>query len=234
MGFWGCARLLPYLDYKIIEENPKVILGYSDITALLLGIHSQTGLVTMHGPVGSATWNEFTVTHFKSVLMNGEADFCSNPIKMGDNLTLVDDRILTINKGKAKGKLLGGNLTVMCHLLGSKYMPNSKDSILFCEDVDEAPYSVDRMLTHLKLTGSMDDMNGFVFGKCTKCEPGDGSYGSLSLEDLWDDHIRPLNKPAYAGAMIGHITHKFTMPIGIEAEIDADAGTIKFLESAVL
>jgi muramoyltetrapeptide carboxypeptidase len=233
-GGWGCARILPLLDYETIRKNPKVIVGYSDITALLLGIHAQTGLVTMHGPVGSATWNEFTVKHFRSVLMNGEATLFENPKIVGDNLVLVNDRVLSINSGKTKGKLLGGNLTVLCHLLGSKYVPDWKNSLLFCEDIQEAPYRIDRMITHLKLTGVLDEMNGFIFGKCTKCDVGNGGYGSLTIEDLFEDHIHPLNKPAFAGAMIGHITHKFTIPLGIEAEMDADKGTIQLLESAVL
>jgi muramoyltetrapeptide carboxypeptidase len=232
-GGWGCARLLPLLDFETIRKNPKVIVGYSDITALLLGIHAQTGLVTMHGPVGSATWNEFTVKYFKSVLMNGETTLFENPKVVGDNLVLVNDRISTINTGKTKGKLLGGNLTVLCHLLGSKYVPDWKDSLFFCEDIQEAPYRIDRMITHLKLTGVLDDMNGFIFGKCTKCD-ANGGYGSLTLEDLFEDHIRPINKPSFAGAMIGHITHKFTIPVGIEAEMNADIGTIQLLESAVL
>jgi muramoyltetrapeptide carboxypeptidase len=128
---------------------------------------------------------------------------------------------------------LGGNLTVLSHLLGSKYVPDWKGSILFLEDVYEDVYRMDRMITQLKLTGALDDMAGFVFGKCTKCDTSE-TYGSLTLEDLWDDHIRPLRKPAYSGAMIGHISHKFTIPVGIEAEINADTGTIKLLQGAVV
>jgi muramoyltetrapeptide carboxypeptidase len=233
-GGWGCARLLPLLDYEMIRRNPKVIIGYSDITALLLGIHSQTGLVTFHGPEGAATWNEFTVSYFRKVLMEGEAIFYENPKEKDDNLTQTKDRVYPINGGTARGRLLGGNLTVLCHLLGSKYVPDWKGSLFFCEDVSEAPYSMDRMITHLKLCGVLEQMNGFIFGKCTRCDVGDGGYGSLTLEDIWEDHIRPTRKPAYAGAMIGHISHKFTVPIGIEAEMNADTGTIRFLESAVI
>ena len=232
-GGWGCARLLPLLNYDLIRKNPKVIVGYSDVTALLLGIHAQTGLVTFHGPVGSSTWNDFSVKYFKKVFMEAEKVKYENPTAKGDNLTQVDDRINTINKGVARGKLLGGNLTVLCHILGSKYTPDFKNTIIFCEDVEEQPYSVDRMINHLKLCGAFEAMNGFVFGKCTKCEPGSGSYGSLTLEDLWEDHIKPTKKPAFTGAMIGHINNKFTIPIGIEAEINADLGTIQFLENAV-
>ena len=233
-GGWGCARLLPLLDYETIRRNPKVILGYSDVTALLLGIYSQTGLVTFHGPVGSATWNEFTVSYLRKVLMEGQAVLCENPKVTGDNLTQVSDRIDTITAGTARGRLLGGNLTVLSHLLGSKYVPDWKDALFFCEDVDEAPYRMDRMITQVKLCGILDEVNGFIFGKCTECDPGNGSYGSLTLEDVWSDHVRPINKPAFAGAMIGHIKQKFTIPVGIEAEMDAAAGTIRFLEGAVL
>lgn len=232
-GGWGCARILPLLNYQMIKNNPKVIMGYSDVTALLLGIHAQTGLVTFHGPVGGSTWNDFSVKYFKSVLMNAEKVKYENPINKGDNLTQVEDRISTINRGIAKGKLIGGNLTVLCHILGSKFVPNFKNAIVFCEDVQEQPYSVDRMINHMKLCGVFEEMNGFVFGKCTKCEPGEGSYGSLTLEDLWEDHIKPTKKPAFVGSMIGHINNKFTIPIGIEAEINADQGIIQFLESAV-
>ncbi|MFN4146857.1 MAG: LD-carboxypeptidase [Runella sp.] len=233
-GGWGCARLLPLLDYEVIAQNPKVLIGYSDITALLLGIHSQTGLVTFHGPEGAATWNKYTVGHFRAILMNAEAVKYENPKAIGDNLTQTSDRVYTINAGKAKGKLLGGNLTVLCHLIGSPYVPDWKNSLFFCEDVHEAPYRIDRMITHLRLAGVLDAMNGFVFGKCTKCDVGENSYGSLTIEDIWDDHLLPLSKPSFAGAMIGHIRDKFTIPVGIEAEMDATAGSIRLLESAVV
>jgi muramoyltetrapeptide carboxypeptidase len=232
-GGWGCARVLPLLDFDMIRRNPKVIIGYSDITALLLGIHAQTGLVTFHGPEGAATWNTFTVNHFKRVLMDGEAVLFENPVIKSDNLTIVEDRIDTLKSGVARGRLLGGNLTVLCHLLGSKYLPDWKHCLLFTEDVHEEIYSMDRMFTHLKLAGVLEQMNGFIFGKCTKCSPGSG-YGSLTFDNLFDDHIAPNQKPAFAGAMIGHISHKFTIPVGIEAEMDADKGTIRLLESAVI
>jgi muramoyltetrapeptide carboxypeptidase len=232
-GGWGCARLLPLLDYDTIRRNPKVIIGYSDITALLLGIHSQTGLVTFHGPEGAATWNAFTVGYFRKVLMQGEAVLFANPTEIGDNLTQVADRVDVLKPGRATGTLLGGNLTVLSHLLGSKYLPDWKGSLLFLEDVYEDVYRMDRMLTHLKLCGVLDQMNGFIFGKCTKCDAG-GGYGSLTLEDVFVDHIAPLRQPAYAGAMIGHISHKFTIPVGINAEMDAAKGTIQLLEAAVV
>ncbi|WP_128548059.1 S66 peptidase family protein [Larkinella soli] len=232
-GGWGCARLLPLLDYAAIRRNPKILVGYSDITALLLGIHAQTGLVTMHGPVGSATWNPFTVNYLRQLLIDGQAVLMENPRDKGDLLVQVEDRVSTLHPGKARGRLLGGNLTVLSHLMGSKYLPDWRGSLLFLEDVREDIYRMDRMITQLKLAGVLDQISGFIFGKCTNCDPG-GSYGSLTLEDVFRDHILPLKKPAYAGAMIGHITHKFTVPLGVEAEMDAEAGTIRLLEPAVV
>lgn len=233
-GGWGCARLLSLLNYDLIRRNPKLLIGYSDITALLLAIHARTGLVTMHGPEGAATWNRYTVERFQRVLMEGEAVTYQNPIDKGDTLTQTDDRIWTIRSGTAQGPLVGGNLTVLCHLLGSAYLPDWRGKILFIEDVSEDVYSVDRMLTHLKLAGILGQIVGFVFGKCTRCDPGSGGYGSLTLEDVLTEHIAPLNIPAYAGAMIGHIADKFTVPIGINAGMDAEKGTLQLLESAVV
>ncbi|MBD2753247.1 S66 peptidase family protein [Spirosoma validum] len=232
-GGWGCARLLPLLDYDLIQRNPKILMGYSDVTALLLGIYAKTGLVTVHGPVGSATFNAYTVDWFKRVLMEGETVTMKNPTEKGDNLTQTQDRITTIKPGLARGRLVGGNLTVLSHLVGSPYLPDWRNTILFLEDTHEDIYRVDRMLTQLKLAGILTQLAGFVFGKCSDCGPGSGGYGSLTLDDVLTEHIIPLDKPAFSGAMIGHIRDKFTVPLGIDTEIDATAGTIRLLESAV-
>lgn len=232
-GGWGCARLLPLLDYNLIQRNPKILIGYSDVTALLLAIYAKTGLVTYHGPVGSATFNGYTVDWFKKLLINGEAVTMRNPADKGDNLTQVQDRITTIRPGLARGRLVGGNLTVLSHLIGTPYLPDWKNAILFVEDTHEEVYRMDRMFAHLKLAGILDQLAGFVFGKCTDCGTGSGGYGSLTLDDVLTEYIVPLNKPAYSGAMIGHIRDKFTVPLGIEAEMDATAGTIRLLDSAV-
>ena len=232
-GGWGCARILPLLDYKTIQHNPKVFIGYSDITALLLGIYAKTGLITFHGPVGSSSWNNFSVENFKNMLIEGNPVQMINPVKKGDNLVQTEDRIYTINAGKATGRLIGGNLTVLSHILGSPYTPDFKDSILFLEDVGEDIYRIDRMITQLKLAGILNQISGFVFGKCTDCPPSKGGYGSLTMEDIYEDHIKPLKIPAFSGAMIGHIKDKFTIPVGLEAAIDAEKGSISLSEAAV-
>jgi muramoyltetrapeptide carboxypeptidase len=232
-GGWGCNRLLDLLDYSSIAKHPKILMGYSDITSLLLALNAKTGLVTFHGPVGTSTWNEYSTNFVKKLLFNAEVFSMENPKETGDNLIRVKDRVLTISDGRAKGKLLGGNLTVLTAMVGSKYLPDFESNILFLEDVGEDIYRVDRMLTQLKLSGILGQISGFVFGTCSKCKPGEG-YGSLTLEEVLDDHIKPLGIPAWYGSMIGHIENKFTVPLGIEAEIDAGSGKISLLETAVL
>ena len=173
-GGWGCNRILPLLDYDLIKKNPKALIGYSDITSLLVAIYARTGLVTFHGPVGTSTWNTFSLDYFKKILFEGEMVTMQNPKVIGDNLAQTKDRIETITGGRAKGRLVGGNLTVFTAMLGSEYLPDWKNVILFVEDDSEQPYRIDRMLTQLKLAGILKKLSGFVFGKCTKCEPGDG------------------------------------------------------------
>jgi len=155
-----------------------------------------------------------------------------NPKTKGDSQVVTRDRIQTITPGIVSGRLVGGNLTVLTAMLGSEYLPDWSGRILFLEDTNENIYRIDRMLTQLKLAGVLDKIAGFVFGKCTKCTPGDG-YGSFTLEEVLNDHIRPLKIPAWSGAMIGHIDSQFTVPIGVRVAIDAERGTITMLEAAV-
>jgi len=225
-GGWGCARLLDKLNYDLIKQNPKVIMGFSDITSLLIAINSKTGLVTFHGPVGNSGWNDFSVDYVKRVLIKKEMLTYTYPDKD-------DDKPYTITTGKAKGILMGGNLTVLAGIIGSKYLPHWKNKILFLEEAKEEPYAIDRMLTQLKLAGVLHSIRGFVFGKCVKCDAEEPQKAFLFKEVL-EQHIKPLGIPAFYGAMIGHIENKYTIPIGVEAEIDADKCEIKLLEKAVV
>jgi muramoyltetrapeptide carboxypeptidase len=231
-GGWGAARLLPLLDWSTIARHPKILVGYSDITALLLSLHAKTGLVTFHGPVGASTWNSFNMEWMKRVLWNAEAATFANAREADDTLVPVKNRTRVITSGKARGRLLGGNLTVFTAIVGSGYLPDFQDCILFLEDVEEAPYRLDRMLTQLKLAGILGQARGIVWGTCDGCSPGEG-FGSLTIPDVLDDHVKPLGVPAYSGAMIGHVGRQFTLPLGVQVEIDAEAGTITMLESAV-
>lgn len=231
-GGWGAARLLPLLDWAAIAKSPKILVGYSDITALLLALHAKTGLVTFHGPNGSSAWNTFNVDWMKRVLWNGEAAVFANAKEADDTLVPVKNRTRTITGGRARGRLLGGNLTVLTTIIGSGYLPDFRGSILFLEDVEEAPYRLDRMFTQLKLAGILSQLKGVVWGTCDGCKPGEG-FGSLTIPDVLNDHLASLGVPAFYGAMIGHVSRQFTLPVGIEAELDADAGTLTMLEPAV-
>jgi muramoyltetrapeptide carboxypeptidase len=233
-GGWGSARILPYLDYDTIRANPKVLVGFSDITALLLGIHSQTGLITFHGPHGITSWREGQVDPLRRVVINGEALTYTNPLlgEDQDRLMRVRGRVQTITPGQASGTLIGGNLSVIAGIVGSPYMPNTEGAILFLEDIGEAPYRVDRMLTQLKLAGILDNLAGFIFGQCTNCGPGE-TYGSLTLEQILEDHIKPLGIPAWSGAWIGHVEPIWTLPIGGGVTVDAGTGAIQMDSTAV-
>ncbi|PYR58277.1 MAG: LD-carboxypeptidase [Acidobacteria bacterium] len=235
-GGWGSSRVLPHLDFEAIRRNPKILLGYSDITALLLAVHAKTGLVTFHGPIGLGRWDAFSVDYYKRVLFDGEPVLLQNKRDLTadrNSLTPVEYRTTTIAPGTARGRLLGGNLTVLTAIVGSSYLPDWDGCLFFCEDVHEDPYRIDRMLTQLKLAGVLGRIRGFIFGTCAECSPGEGSYASLTLEEIFADHIKPLGVPAWQGAMIGHQMPQWTIPEGIEAEMDAAAGTIKLLEPAV-
>jgi muramoyltetrapeptide carboxypeptidase len=233
-GGSGAARILDKLDYRTIKENPKIFIGYSDITALHLAIYEKTGLVTYHGPLAISTWNSFSFDHFRRLLFENEKITFTNPKDKGDNLVQIDNRIRTIRKGEATGRLVGGNLSVLTGIMGSEYFPSDwENNILYLEDVGEQIYAVDRMMSQLQLGGVLDKIKGFVFGKCTSCNPGGSGYGSLTMEEVIDHYIRPLNIPAFSGAMIGHIDDNITIPNGLKARINAAKGSIELLENPV-
>src|SRR5215831_2010379 len=234
-GGWGSARVLPYLDFETIRRHPKIITGFSDVTALLLSIHAKTGLITFHGPLGLGQWDAYSLDFYKRVLLNGEQVSYTNKKDLSPRnaLVQVDYRTQTITPGKARGRLLGGNLTVLTTILGSPYLPDWDGCIFFCEDVHEDFYRIDRMLTQLKLAGVLSRIKGFVFGGCSQCGPGDGNFGALTLQEIFADHIKPLGVPAWSGAMIGHGQPQWTLPEGVDVEIDATAGTIQLLEAPV-
>ena len=224
-GGWGCNRILPMLDYDLIRRHPKIIMGFSDITSLLLGIYARSGLITFHAPVGISTWNWFSLIYAQKILLNKEAILFQN---------LTSYPIETITPGKVKGRLLGGNLSVLTAMIGSPYLPSWKNTILFVEEVGEEIYRVDRMLTQLKMAGILEQLAGFIFANCSNCSSEDDDEPTLTLRQVLSDQIAPLAIPAWYGSMIGHIQKQFIVPLGVEVEIDAERGTILMLESAVL
>jgi muramoyltetrapeptide carboxypeptidase len=230
-GGWGSPRVLPYLDFDLIARKPKVVIGYSDITALINAIHQKTGLITFHGPVGGSVFDSYTIENFKRVVMTAEpAGLLPTPPKKANELVDRTNRIVKLAPGKATGRLAGGNLTLVSMLMGTPYEVDTKGAILFLEDTHEEPYRIDRMLTQLALGGSLARLAGFVWGRCTDCKYTGPTF---SLEEILRDRFSNLGVPAISGLSFGHIEQKLVMPIGVQATLDADAGTVSINESAV-
>jgi len=224
-GGWGAARILEHLDFEMIKLNPKIILGFSDLSSLLNAISSKTGLVTFHGPNGYSTWNDYSWQYIEDLLLDGET-------KLFENSTN-DQQIVTYSKGITEGDFYGGNLSVLTGILGSNYLPDWRDKILFLEEIKEEPYRIDRMLTQLKLNGVFDEINGLVLGSFRKCLAEEPEY-SFTLEEVFQQHFSSAKFPVFHGAQIGHIRNKFTVPIGSRVQIDASKGTIQILQAAVI
>lgn len=239
-GGLGCAQILPYLNYAMIQKNPKVLMGFSDITALLLAIHKKTGLVTFHGTLAAYPWPEFTVDYLKKVLFAANKEQFKNPTDVDSSKDIINSkyRTISIRGGKASGPLLGGNLTLLTSMVGTPFQPDFKGAILFVEETNENFRHIDRMMQQLKAAGVLDQISGFVFGTCKGCAISIGGenaeYSSLTLMQILDQYIKPLNIPAYSGAMIGHQTKMFTLPEGVKVTINADDGTITMDEAAVI
>jgi len=233
-GGWGCARILPYLDWDVIGAHPKLLVGYSDITALHMAFAAKAGFATVHGPVGASAWTKMSWDSFHAVAFEGATPTWRNPPGDEDRLVQREGRTRTFRGGKARGRLLGGNLTVLTALMGTPYLPDFTGAILFLEDVDEAEYRIDRMLTQLALGGVLGRLAGVVFGQCTDCvSKGGSSANGLTLSQVLEQHLAPLGVPAFEGLEFGHVDDQFSLPEGVMAEIDADAGTLRLLEPAV-
>lgn len=216
-GGYGCARLLNLIDFNLIKKNPKVFIGYSDITALHIAINQKSKLITYHGPMVSTELikglDEYSFNYYNKFL------FCND--NMIELCNPIENPIKTINPGIAEGKLIGGNLSLICSSLGTKYEINTKNKILFLEEVGEVPYKVDRMLTHLKQSGKLKDANGIILGDFTDCvAPKDKK--SLSLDDIFNEIILPLKKPTIYNLACGHCLPTLTLPLGAKIRLDAN------------
>ena len=233
-GGSGGNRILPLIDYGLIARNPKVLGGFSDLTALINAVQSQTGLVTFHSPMGGSDWNPFSVQWFRGALLEAKAQTLANAPEREDVLAPQNSRTSTIRSGRASGPLVGGNLAVLSAMAGSRYWPDFDGAVLMLEETNESIYRVDRMLSTLKLAGAFDRLAGVVLGAFTNCGLDEGKYSALTLDEVFDDYFKPLNVPVYSGALFGHIKRKFTLPIGLPVEMDADAGTIRYLQPAVV
>ncbi len=233
-GGYGTPRILPYLDYDLIRNRPKILLGMSDITGILTAIHTKTGVVGFHGPNASGSFSDYSLGEFKKVLVQPTPTTLigvAPPFEAGEGKVDSDNRLTYITGGIAKGRLIGGNLTLISVLMGTEFEPDFRDRIVFLEDVHEAPYRIDRMLTQLRLAGKLQQAAGIVFGKFTDSDT-DGN--TFSLEEVFRDRTADLGIPVVRGIMIGHVREQTVVPIGIEAELSGDEGTLRLLEPAVI
>lgn len=232
-GGWGCQRILPHLDFDLIRANPKLLLGSSDITALLLAIRGRTGLVGIHGPNAGHSWPQQVWRDFRALAFEGAAPTHSVPAWQGPGLAPRGDRVRTFRGGKATGQLMGGNLSVLAAMVGTPYMPDLSGAILFLEETNEAEYRIDRMLTQLGQAGILKSVAGVIFGQCTNCRNPGAPYANYTVFEVLDHHFRPLGVPAFHGLRFGHIADTICLPVGVAARIYADAGTLQILEPAV-
>jgi muramoyltetrapeptide carboxypeptidase len=235
-GGYGASRILPALDYALMQRKPKALIGYSDITALHVAIHRHAGLVTFHGPVAFRAFTPYSLGELKRVLWTGETPVRLGgppPFERAEGRVDWENRVATLVPGTARGRLLGGNLCLMSHLCGTPYFPDLRGAILFLEDVEEAYYRIDRMLTQLWLSGALAGVAGVAFGKFTNCNSSPFFLQNRPLDDILAERCRALGVPAVSGIMVGHIEDQTTLPVGCLAELDADAGTLTLLEPGV-
>ncbi len=231
-GGYGVGRILPKINYKLIKKNPKVLIGFSDITALLLAVHQKTGLICFHGPVASSDFSDYTVKQLKGVLMNPEISYTIGHAKDSDDSKDKAYHSKVIRAGKAKGELSGGNLTLLAAAIGTGFQPKFKNKLVFIEDIGERPYRLDRMFTQILQSTDLDKAAGIVLGVFEDCEAKEGDR-SLSLMEMFEDRLGHLNLPIIYGLSFGHIKNHMTLPVGIEAELDTTKRTIRLLERGV-
>ena len=229
-GGYGSGRLLEKINYNLIKKNPKIFVGYSDITALQMAIYSQTGLITFAGPMvavdfGAEQINPFAEENFWNMLTSNK--------KVGKILNPNNEKLFILNKGRGEGKLIGGNLAVLVSLLGSKYIPSFKDSILFIEEIGESPYRVDRMLNQLKLSGILKSINGILLGRFVDCYETDTEKRSLTLNEVIADYFSDMKVPVMYNFIHGHVDNTLTVPIGAKSKINASRGFIEINENVL-
>lgn len=233
-GGYGCARILPYIDYDLIEDNPKPLIGFSDVTALHYAIYKNCDLITFHGPVSISTFSKFCVKNFEDVLMNPTFELTLVNSTSSNNYNPYG--VTVISDGLAEGELIGGNLTLAASLIGTEYDVEYSGKIVFLEEFLEEPYRIDRMLTQMIQAGKFEDVEGIALGVFKMCESdkvNPSFQNSYTLMEVLKDRLGNLGIPVIYGLSFGHVVDKFTIPIGIEAELNTDTQQLKLLEPAV-
>ncbi len=231
-GGYGTPRLLHRIDYASLAQHPKVVLGYSDITGLLNAITRRTGLITFHGPVARAELPPFSRDALLRVTTLSQAAGVLPLPCANDDDRAPEAGVTTLRSGTVDGPLYGGNLSLLNVLVGTPYMPNLEGALLFLEEVSEKIYAVDRLLAHLGLAGILERLGGIIIGQFSDLIR-ETSTGILEFEEVVETHLGHLGIPAAVGFPIGHGRNNWTLPLGVTARLDADAGTLELLEPAV-
>ena len=209
-GGYGTIRIVDKLDYENIKKNPKIFMGYSDITTLLLAINEKTGLVTYHGPM---------TVNFKDIPIETENSFVDT-IQNNKRINLLDyEKSYSIMKqGTAEGEIIGGNLSLIVASLGTKYEINTDNKILFLEETNEATYRIDRMLQQLKLAGKLDKVKGVILGDFKNAKRAEKD--DMSLDDGFWETFKNMNIPILKNFKSGHVRPFITVPIGVIGKIN--------------
>ncbi len=237
-GGYGCIRLLPRLDFSQIAAHPKIFVGYSDNTVLHAAFWSKCRLVTFHGPHASdlrravdGELSPTTAALWRTLMVDGghsrEKADATWTESLPEARAASAESMFMIAPGAARAPVVGGNLALVCSLLGSDYQIDTHGRILFLEDVDEPPYRIDRYLQQLRLAGCFDHVSGILLGSFTRCAAEDSAW---TTAEVFADHFCAASYPVLAGFPAGHDDHNLTFPLGVESLVDATAGVFQVLE----
>jgi len=233
-GGYGVTRILDDVDVESFTRRPRPVIGYSDITALLLALHRATGIATFHGPMSRAPLTGFSRAHFERVIATASpAGRLGRLPAPAGVLVPRSPRIVTLRGGVSEGPLAGGNLSLLLALAGTRHFPSLTGAIFFIEDVGEDLYRIDRLLAQLRMMGALEELAGVMVGQFTDMRRGAGDGGALAFDEVLDTYLGPIGVPVAAGFPIGHVDDQWTLPIGVRARLDASAGEVDLLESAV-
>ncbi len=228
-GGYGSGRLLPKIDYDLVRNNPKIFVGYSDITALQLAFLKKTGLVTFAGPMVAVDFyndvSPFTEELFWRIL--------SSKAKIGKLKNPDEENFYILSHGRSEGRLMGGNLALVSSSLGSEYIPDFSESILLLEEIGEPPYRIDRMFNHLAISKVLAKTKGVLLGRFVDCYETDDKKNTLTLNEVIADYFGELDKPVFYNVKHGHIKDNITIPYGVNCKLNTSRKIIEVTESAV-
>lgn len=228
-GGYGSARLLNKINFNLIRQNPKIFVGYSDINALQLAFMQKAKLVTFGGPMVATDFsdkiNKKVEENFWQILTSSR--------KIGKICNPNAEKFYVLNKGRGEGRVIGGNLSILISIMGTEYFPPLKDSILLLEEINEAPYRVDRMFNQLKLAKAFRQVKGVILGRFVDCYETDSDKKTLSLNEVIADYFTNLKIPVLYNVKYGHIKDTITIPFGVKCKVNSSRGFIEFMEGAV-